>query len=286
MKKYIRLMRMHHYIKNLLICAPIFFAGRMLEIELWIKLIWAFLAFGMLSSLVYIINDIRDAENDRRHPTKCKRPIASGEISEKSAEMFAAVLVVLIVLCCICGGFGIHTVGTMAFYLALNLLYSFGLKNYPVVDIAILASGFVLRLILGSTVTGIEVSDWLYLTVTMAAFYFALGKRRNEWIKYGGSDTRKVLKAYNKSFLNSMMYMCLSLTLVFYSMWTVESGHGIGNMRLIWTVPIALLICMKYCLVIESDSDGDPVEVLLHDKVILLLCSIWAAIIIVAIYMS
>ena len=120
----------------------------------------------------------------------------------------------------------------------------------------------------------------------MAAFYFALGKRRNEWIKYGASDTRKVLKAYNKSFLNSMMYMCLALTVVFYSMWTVDSGQAVGSIPLIWTVPIVLLICMKYSLVIESDSDGDPVEVLIHDKVLLVLCSIWAVIIIAAIYVE
>ncbi len=284
MKKYIRLMRMHHYIKNFLICAPIFFSGRILEPVLWGKVLWAFLAFGMLSSLVYIVNDIRDVENDRKHPTKCKRPIASGEISVKGAVFFAGILVFLIFVCCILGQFGVRTIGTMAVYLLLNLLYSFGLKNYPVVDIAILASGFVLRLLLGSVVTGILISDWLYLTVTMAAFYFALGKRRNERIKYGESDTRKVLKAYSKSFLNSMMYMCLALTIVFYSLWTVDSEHEVGNFSLIWTVPIVLLICMKYCMVIESDSDGDPVEVLIHDKTLLMLCCIWAVIIVAAIY--
>lgn len=284
MKKYIRLMRVHHYIKNLLICAPIFFSGRMLEIKLWEKLFWVFTAFSLISSLVYVINDIRDVEGDRKHPTKCKRPIASGEISVKAAQVFAVGLLALIVLCSIFGQFGVRTITVMALYLFINLCYSFGLKNYPIVDIAILASGFLLRLILGSAALGIEVSDWLYLTVTMAAFYFALGKRRNEWIKYGSSDTRKVLKAYNKSFLNSMMYMCLTLTVVFYSMWTVDSGLAVRNLPLIWSVPIVLLICMKYSLVLEHDSDGDPVEVLIHDKVLLMLCGIWAVMIIAAVY--
>lgn len=280
MKKYIRLMRVHHYIKNLLIFGPIFFAGRLLESKMWIDLLLAYIAFCMVTSVVYVVNDIRDVEKDRLHPTKCKRPIASGEVSIKKACMLIGALGIVCLICVLSGKFTINSCIYMLVYFVLNLLYSFQLKNYPIVDIAIVASGFLLRLLFGAAVTGVEISSWLYLTVTMAAFYFALGKRRNEKMRQKDNNTRNVLKNYSSTFLNSTMYMCLSLTITFYSLWTVECAKERNEVLFVWTVPIVLLICMKYCLDIESNSDGDPVEVLTHDWILLALCGVWALILI------
>jgi 4-hydroxybenzoate polyprenyltransferase len=154
------------------------------------------------------------------------------------------------------------------------------LKNVPLVDVCILVAGFLIRIIYGALITEIEVSNWLYLTVISISFYFALGKRRNELKKMGDGDTRKVLQFYPESFLDKNMYMCLALANVFYALWSMDAGTvaSYGSNRLIFTVPIVLPITMKYSLDIEvaSDggvaSDGDPVEVLIHDKPLILLC--------------
>jgi 4-hydroxybenzoate polyprenyltransferase len=166
----------------------------------------------------------------------------------------------------------------LALYFALNLGYSFGLKNIPIVDISILVAGFLIRILYGAFVTGITISNWLYLTVIALSFYFALGKRRNE-LKQVGGETRKVLKAYPLNFLDKNMGICLTLANVFYALWSMDEKTRAfyENDYLIFTVPIVLLITLKYSLDVEGDSDGDPVEVLLRDKVLLGLCVLYLA---------
>lgn len=288
MNKYLHLIRVRHYIKNVLILLPLVFSGLLFEKGHLIKGLLGFAAFSFISSVVYIINDIRDADSDRKHPKKCKRPIASGEISVRNAFVTAGSLF------CLAVAAGLFASGSkylpwlyLALYFVLNLLYSFGLKNVPVADIAILVSGFLLRVLYGSSITGIEISKWLYLTVIAMSFYLGLGKRRNELEKHGGESTRKVLEAYNKNFLDKNMYMCMALGICFYSLWTVDSltVSRIGNDNLIWTVPIVILICLKYSLSVEGNSDGDPVEVILHDKVLCAMVLILALIMLAVIYL-
>lgn len=276
MKKYLKLIRVHHYIKNFLIFAPLIFSVNLFEGSLLLPSVLGFFAFSLISSVVYIINDIRDAEKDRLHPTKCKRPIASGEITITAAITIAAVLFAVALILNHFASSSLAGVCYLILYLGLNVAYSLGLKDKPIIDIAILASGFLIRVLYGSAVTGIEVSNWLYLTVISAAFYFSLGKRRNEVAKFGSNSTRKVLKYYSKNFLDKNMYVFLALINTFYALWTMDVGNE-HPVPLVWTVPIVMLICMKYSLSIETDSDGDPVEVLLHDKMLLILCLIYAA---------
>lgn len=272
MKKYLKLMRVHHYLKNVLIFLPLFFSKNLFELDLLGKAIMGFLSFSILSSIVYIINDIQDVEKDRKHPTKCKRPIASGEISIKQAYTLAGgIAVVGIILNFFAIGINNISGWILIFmYLGLNFAYSMGLKNIPIVDITILVSGFLIRVLYGSDVIDIEVSRWLYLTVISMSFYLGLGKRRNE-LKGQGSDTRGVLKYYNHEFLDRNMYMCLGLTIVFYSLWCVDpvTISRYYNREIVWTVPLIMLICMKYSLNIEGCSDGDPVNVLLKDRVLI-----------------
>lgn len=278
MKPYLKLMRVHHYIKNFLVFAALGCSGQLFDPEKLTAGIAAFVAFCMVSSVVYIINDIRDREKDRKHPTKCRRPIAAGTVSVKSGCVLA---VVLLVIAAVCNGisFRITSTGLLLLYLILNLAYSFGLKNIPIVDITILVAGFLIRILYGALVTGITISNWLYLTVIALSFYFALGKRRNELKHISGGETRQVLKAYPVSFLDKNMGMCLTLANVFYALWSMDEKTTAfyGNAYLIFTVPIVLLITMKYSLDVEGDSDGDPVEVLLHDKVLLVLCTVYLA---------
>lgn len=278
MKKYIKLMRVHHYIKNLLVFAALACSGQLFNLDKLLSGAAGFAAFCLICSVVYIINDIRDRDKDRLHPTKCTRPIASGAVSVKQAWVLAAVL---FVLACLCNGLQFDAVSTMllALYFVLNLAYSFGLKNIPMVDVTILVAGFLIRILYGAFITGITVSNWLYLTVIALAFYFALGKRRNELKQTKDGETRKVLKHYPISFLDKNMYMCLTLANVFYALWSMDENTVslYGNEYLVFTVPIVLLITMKYSLDVEGESDGDPVEVLVHDKVLLGLVALYLA---------
>lgn len=286
MKDYIKLARPHHWVKNALVLLPLLCSGQVME---WPRLragLLGFLAFSLLASGIYVINDIRDREKDRCNTTKCHRPIAAGRIKVPQAICYC---VFLLLLALGCGYFAAreNLYGWCAFiaYFLLNLGYSMGLKNVPLVDIAILVSGFLLRMLYGGAITGIHLSKWLCLTVISMSFYLGLGKRRGELLGQK-AGTRAVLKYYNRDFLDKNMYMCVALTILFYALWTVDAFtvERVGSEAMVWTVPIVMLICMKYSLDVEGDSDGDPVEVLLHDKVLLLLGSLLALVIFILIY--
>lgn len=284
MKNYIKLMRPQHYIKNLILFLPIFFNGSITNLKKLMSAVGGFLVFCLISSVVYIINDTCDAENDRKHPTKCKRPIASGKISKPSAIIFAAILFV----CAMALNLFVCKTNILAWvltvgYILLNLGYSLGLKNVVLADILILVSGYLIRLIYGSVITDIPISNWLYLTVMAFSFYMGLGKRRGELS--GGGKTRKVLKFYNRGFLDKNMYMTLGLGIVFYSLWCVDSGTvAMYSDKIIFTIPLVVIICMKYSLTLEGDSDGDPISVILHDKWLMIMALIYAALILSIIY--
>lgn len=273
--KYLKLMRVKHYLKNVLVALPVIFAGVALHPVNIFKTLIAFITFSLTSSIIYIINDIRDVEKDKKHPVKKKRPIASGEVSIKAAVILAILLfVATIAILYFSGLLFNYGVLVLLVYFVLNLGYSFGLKDIPLVDITILASGFVLRALYGGLLLNIDLSNWLFLTVLSGSFYMALGKRRNELIKLEGKETRKVLKYYTKEFLDKNMYMFLSLSIVFYSLW---STLGVDNRFFKFSSILVILILMKYSLNVEQDSLGDPIEVILGDKILIILAFIYAA---------
>lgn len=269
-------MRVHHYIKNLLVFGALICSGQFFDFEKLRSGILGFFAFCMVSSTVYVINDIKDADKDKHHPTKCQRPIASGAVSAKAACILACLLLLLAAVSNFCV-YHLSSTLLLILYLLLNLAYSYGLKDIPLVDTAILSGGFLIRILYGAVITDIAVSNWLCLTVVVAALYFALGKRRNE-AKLLGDGTRKVLSAYPPNFLDRSMNMCLTLANVFYSLWSMDAKtvSHYGNEHLVLTAPMVLFITLKYGLDIDGNSDGDPVEVLLHDKALLAMCAFYA----------
>ncbi len=274
MKKYLKLLRVKHYLKNALVFAPLFFSKQFFNTDKILSAVLCFVSFCLFSSAVYILNDIKDVEKDRLHPVKKNRPIASGEIKVSTAWIVFAVCIVLGCVVAVLTGKGLKAFIYPAVYIILNILYSMGLKNVPIVDVVILTSGFIIRILYGGAITDIKISEWLYLTVMAASFYMGLGKRRNELKKHSESDTRKVLSFYNENYLDKMMYMCMTLTVCFYSLWTMNSE----NKMIIWTVPFVLVILMKYSLDVESrDSEGDPIEIILGDKVLIILAALYAA---------
>ncbi len=263
---YVKLMRIKHYIKNFLVFLPLLFSGGFFNRNNIVTCLLGFICFSLLASTIYIINDIRDRDKDKKHKKKCKRPIASGKISVKNAIIFDIILIIIIVFLCMIGKFNILSICLILFYFIINLIYSFGAKNVPILDIMILVSGFFIRVFFGATILDITVSNWLYLTVIAISFYLGLGKRRNEIIK-NGTKSRKVLEYYNKEFLDKNMYMCLTMAVIFYSLWTTDSAVVLKNNNLlIWTVPIVIIIVLRYSLDVEGDSYGDPVDVIMNDK--------------------
>lgn len=276
MKKYIRLIRVKHYIKNLLIFLPVIFSQRLTNIPDLIKTIIAFIIFCIATSIIYIFNDIKDIEKDKKHYKKRFRPLASGEISKKKAViLIILLLVILILISAIFLRKNIYAILIIAVYLFINILYSIKLKNVPIIDVTILAIGFLIRVIFGAVIIPIEISNWLYLTILALSFYMGMGKRRNEFEKRNvNEETREVLKQYSMNFLNENMYMFLGLSIMFYSLWSLEMSTKFEN--IMFTIPFVIIIALKYSLNIEKESDGDPVDVILGDKILIFLSIILA----------
>ena len=166
----------------------------------------------------------------------------------------------------------------MGLYFITNLGDSLGLKHVPFLDIVLLVSGFLLRVIYGGALIGIGLSSWVYLTIISLSFYLGLGKRRNEIKKVGNpGKTRKVLTYYTYEFLDKFMYVCLTLAIAFYALWSADKDiiAIYGTDKLIWTVPVVIILLMKYSADIETNSYGDPVDVVTHDKVLIILSGIF-----------
>lgn len=267
MKKYFQLIRVKHWIKNVLIFIPLICSGLITYNNLLLS-ICGFFAFSFASSFIYIINDIKDIEKDRLHPRKKERPLASGKIKKRTAIIIA---ILMIVLAIIINSVIMNSIFNIPFiflitYILINIFYSFGFKNIAIMDIVLLAAGFVLRIYYGASIMEIEVSNWLFLTIMSVSLFLGLGKRKKELIN--NKDSRKVLKEYNEAFLDKFQYLCLTLTIVFYSLWTIEQDIK----YLCFTIPILIIIFMKYSLNIEKNNEGDPTTILYQDKILLLLC--------------
>ena len=270
MKKYIELIRAKHWIKNLLIFIPLICSG-FINAENVLNLIIGFFSFSFISSFVYIINDIKDIEKDKLHPRKKKRPLPSGKITKKRAILISIILLIA----SLSFNYIIYKeILNVSFYLLLaymiiNILYSMGLKNIAILDIILLATGFIIRVYYGASIINVQVSDWLFLTILNASLFLGLGKRKKELIN--NKDSRKVLKEYNEAFLDKFQYISLGLMLVFYSLWTIEQDIKFLSL----TIPLLIIIFMKYCLIIEKSDEGDPTTILYQDKMLLFLCLIY-----------
>ena len=264
---YLKLFRMKHYIKNILIFFPLIFSLNLFDLLLFLWTMLGFISFSLLTSSVYVMNDLKDKEEDRKHPTKKHRPIACGKVSAGQAVAWAIGLFVMAVVSTVALAVFRDNFFLLLFfllYLINNLLYGYRLKQLPIFDVLSIAVGFLFRVMYGAAMIGVEVSPFLYLTVLFLAFYLGYGKRKGEYIN---QHQRQVLGKYQLSFLEKSMTSCLSLILVFYVMWALELGDNYTILKV--TVPLVMFILMRYNLIIEGDSDGDPVEVIFKDKLLL-----------------
>src|SRR5215203_399739 len=272
----LRAMRPRQWVKNVLVAAAPLAAGRLFESQVLVDVALAFVAFCLVSATVYLLNDVRDVEEDRLHPRKRLRPIASGELSIPSAVVIAAIVGTL--------GFGIGfytSIGlgiTLAVYLILQLLYSAFLKHLPVVDLAIV----------GGVAADIPLSQWFLLVASFGSFFMVAGKRYSE-MKALGADagTRRSLSRYSESYLRFAWMLAAVMVLISYSLWAFENRDGQPPLGVPWTaVSIApfTLGLLQYALEVDSGNAGEPEDVVLHDHVLQGIGLVWLVVILVAVF--
>lgn len=286
-KQLAKLLRIKDWAKNFFLFIPLFFSGELFNLELFLKLIPGVLAFSFVASGIYIINDYRDVEDDRKHPVKSKRPIASGAISSKMALISCIILLFTGFL--IAGFIRDKFLFILAIYFLLNLGYSFGLKNVPILDIFIVAIGFVLRVKGGSVITYIVLSEWIIIMVFLLALFMAIGKRRDDVLLKleSGNIMRKSIKGYNLDFLNILLALVCSVIVVAYFMYTMsdEVFQRLGTHRLYYTCLFVLAGIMRYLQIIYISSDsGSPTKILYKDRFIQISLVLWIASFVFLIY--
>lgn len=288
-KYIIKQLRVKHYVKNGLIFLPLFFSGYLKEWSFVVRSIWGFICFCLAASFVYVVNDLLDVKNDRNHSTKRKRPIASYMIKRHEAIIISFILIIInLLILLFVFNFNCLVVCLNLGYIILNILYSMYLKKIPILDVFLLASFYVVRVFFGALILSTGVSKWLYLTIICASLYMGFGKRRNE-IQKENDETRVVNKHYNFAFLDKNMYMSLTMALIFYALWVVEfrisTVNYVNSILLLATIPIMFFIMMKYSLNIENPSNsGDPIDVLLQDKILIFMCVLFILMTVVSIY--
>lgn len=271
-------MRPHQYIKNLFIFLPLFFAMKITDLHLLLYAFIAFVSFSLTASAVYILNDYHDIEEDRRHPKKKNRPLASGEISKSQAVAIMAVLAL--------AGFSsmvtlsVDAFGILAAYVVMNIAYSFQLKHIAILDVSIIAIGFVLRLFIGSVVTGIELSIWIVVMTFLLALFMALAKRRDDVLIFmeTGKRMRKVIDGYNLQFLDNSMTIMASVVIVAYTIYTTSSDvlQKFHSHYLYLTAFFVILGVLRYLQIafVFQDS-GSPTKVILKDRFMQLVLLGW-----------
>lgn len=266
----IALLRPKQWIKNGFVLAPLIFTGNFLSPAPLLQALLATVAFCLAASAAYIVNDLHDIERDRRHPHKAKhRPLASGQVSKRSALLLLGLLYVLL----IASHWVIPAVSpVIAGYLLLNIAYTFGLKNQPVLDIFTIALGFVLRVHAGATALAVPVSDWMFITTLCLALYLASIKRRQEMLG-SGDEGRPVLRRYSVALIERYAEISAAGALIFYSMFVMSARQP-----LVLTIPLVLFGLFRYWYVVEEmDAGESPSDALLADWPLLTTVALWIA---------
>lgn len=286
-KACIKLLRPKHYIKNVLVFIPLFFSGLLFKDGgLLVKCVYGFIALCFACSFVYIINDIADVEADRKHKKKRKRPIASRFVSKQFATVLAVILILgTFPMIWLAVGFdGYLAYLALYSYVIINLLYSFWLKHVALVDVFILAYCYVIRVLFGGLISGIDISGWLYLTIITAALFMGLGKRLGE-IKSSKAEVRKVNTVYTLSYLEKAVSIFETLTIAFYSLWVILVAKFSMNWLLCYaSIPIVMFIFMRYDLDLCKKQEGDPMSLLFSDILLVLSAIAFVVVMAFAIY--
>ena len=293
MSSILKLIRPQQWLKNVFVLIPMFFGGSLLDPGDIRASVLTFLAYSFIASSVYCINDINDVEADRRHPVKCKRPLASGALTTGAAWALTALTLVLAAAFTAMLGCKEHILkvgGILLFYYVLNICYCVKLKQYAIVDVCVVAFGFVLRVLAGGYATDIVPSKWLVLMTFLLTLFLSFAKRRDDVLRMNetGEPPRKNTIRYNLTFINQAITVSASVTLVCYIMYTVspEVVARFGSDMLYLTSVFVLLGLLRYMQITVVDKkSGDPTKMVLHDRFTQLVIAAWALTFLVIIYL-
>lgn len=272
MKNLIRLIRPHQWVKNLVVLLPVFFGGALLHIEsVYAGLVTA-LCFSFAASSIYCLNDIVDVEDDRQHPVKCHRPMASGAISIPQGYTLMFLMFVLSMLSTflLCQS-QLETASVILFYWLLNIAYCLKLKQYAIIDVCVVSFGFVLRILAGGYATSIHLSKWIVLMTFLLMLFLSFAKRRDDVVRMNetGHAPRQNTIRYNLTFINQAITITSSVTLVCYIMYTVspETIQNFHTDYLYLTSVFVLVGLLRYIQIAVVDKrSGDPTKVMLYDR--------------------
>ena len=286
LKAFIREMRPRQWAKNVFIFAALVFDEQLTLKEPLLRTIAGFILLCLISSAVYIMNDIADVESDQQHPTKRNRPIAAGQISVP----LALVLAIAMATFALAAGFALEPGfgWIITLYFVLNLLYSLWLKHMPIIDVMIIAAGFVLRVAAG--VVLIEVtrfSPWLYVCTTLLALIIGFGKRRAEIILLadGANAHRRVLDGYTIGFLDQLIVVVSATTIMAYSLYTFSALNLPSNNLMMLTIPFVIYGVFRYLYLIHvEDAGGAPEELILSDRPLLATMILWGVLAVIILY--
>lgn len=289
-KAYLNLIRPKQWIKNLFVMVPLFFGGELFDLKSLIAGTITFLAYSFAASSIYCYNDIHDVDDDRRHPAKCHRPVASGAVSIFQAYILMALMILLSMICIIfLPENKFETGGVILFYWVLNIAYCAKLKRYAIVDVCIVAFGFVLRLFAGGFASDILLSKWIVLMTFLITLFMSFAKRRDDVLRMEetGEAPRRNTIRYNLTFINQAITITASVTLVCYIMYTV-SPEVIENFHtdyLYLTSVFVLLGLLRYIqLAVVDKESGDPTKIILKDHFTQLIVFAWLVSFIIIIY--
>lgn len=272
MKNLIRLIRPHQWVKNLVVLLPVFFGGALLHIEsVYAGLVTA-LCFSFAASSIYCLNDIVDVDDDRRHPVKCHRPLASGAISIPQGYTLMFLMFFLSMLSTfLLRQSQLETASVILFYWLLNIAYCLKLKQYAIIDVCVVSFGFVLRILAGGYATSIHLSKWIVLMTFLLMLFLSFAKRRDDVVRMNetGHAPRQNTIRYNLTFINQAITITASVTLVCYIMYTVspETIQNFHTDYLYLTSVFVLVGLLRYIQIAVVDKrSGDPTKVMLHDR--------------------
>lgn len=282
----IKSMRPKQWTKNVFVWAALVFDRKLFQTQYLLPTLAGFAIFCLLSSAVYLINDLVDIEQDRQHPVKRNRPLASGQL-HKSVAVIAAILIITL---CVPAAFALNTAfGVISLvYLGLMVVYSFYLKNHVIVDVMTIAAGFVLRVAGGVVLVNVErFSPWLYICMTLLALFLGFSKRRHELalLAENANNHRAILDQYSLQFLDEMINVVASSTVIAYSLYTFFAPNVPANHTMMLTIPFVLYGIFRYLYLIHIKQEGgSPEELLLKDKPFFLNVVLFGMAVIVVMY--
>ena len=282
----LRTMRPKQWVKNVLVLAAPFSGGVLFSGGMALELVVAFVAFSLAASGIYLVNDANDVAADRAHPTKRRRPIAAGIVPVRLAFGVAVVLLAAAVWISLLANWRLTAV--VGVYVAVQLAYCFWLKHQPVLDICIVASGFLLRAVAGGAATGIPLSQWFLLSAGFGSLFMVAGKRYAEIMlaERTGAKIRKSLESYSASYLRFVWALSATVLIMTYSLWAfqIREAHHNSVWSAISIVPFVVAV-LRYAVDVDSGNGGEPEEIALGDRVLQVLAIAWVATLTLAVYL-